>query len=273
MAARYSVVIPTLNEEKFLPKLLSSLAVQTDRNFEVIVVDGSSKDKTVAVAKTYAKKLPKLTVLVSKKASLPLQRNLGAKEARGEWLIFVDADSIFLPYFIDRCTAFIETSHPELFTTWFRPDNEEPKDSVYTLFTNIFIESTLIFKRPMAPGPLTIVTRTAYDLVGGYDEEHAFHEDVDFGQRLFKAGISLEILHETLCVWSLRRFRKEGTLKVLNQYVVGLLPMVFMNKSFKTMPGYIMGGHLYTKKRRSRVTKTLKSYEKVVKRFAKELFE
>ena len=50
MAKTYSVIIPTLNEEKFLPNLLESLIVQTDKHFEVIVVDGSSKDKTVAIA-------------------------------------------------------------------------------------------------------------------------------------------------------------------------------------------------------------------------------
>src|SRR5258706_4031142 len=94
MAIRFSVVIPALNEEKFLPKLLASLAAQTVKDFEVVVVDGSSKDKTVTVARSFAKKLPKLQVVVSKVASLPLQRNLGAKKTTGEWLIFIDADSV-----------------------------------------------------------------------------------------------------------------------------------------------------------------------------------
>lgn len=268
MSARYSVIIPTLNEEKFLPKLLTSLAGQTDKNFEVIVVDGASRDKTVAVAKTFAKKLPKLQVLVSAKASLPLQRNLGAKAATGEWLVFADADGIFLPYFISRANIFIDENKPKLFTTWFRTDNEDPKDSVMTLFMNVYIEASLIFKRPLAPGPLTIVRRDAYDQVGGYDEEHAFHEDVDFGLRLYKKGISLQILRETLSVWSLRRFRKQGILKVLNQYIIGVLPVIFLNKSLKTMPGYIMGGHLYGKKQQS----ALKKYEKKFRALLKELF-
>lgn len=270
---RYSVIIPTLNEEKFLPKLLESLAAQTDKNFEVVVVDGSSKDKTVAIAKAYTRKIPNLQIIVSKKASLPLQRNLGASATRGEWLVFVDADSIFLPYFISRCEKFIKEYNPKLFTTWFRPDNENPKDAVYTLFMNVFIESTIIFKRPMAPGPMTLVKRSAYDFVGGYDEEHAFHEDVDFGQRLFRAGITLTVLHEALCIWSLRRFRKEGTLKVLNQYVLGAIPMLFMNKSFKTMPGYTMGGQLYHKKKKTVTAKALKRYKKILNKLLKDLFE
>ncbi len=272
MAIHYSIIIPTLNEEKFLPKLLESLTAQTDKHFEVIVVDGSSKDKTVAVAQSFASKLPKLQVIISKKASLPLQRNIGAKVAKGEWLLFIDADGILLPYFLERCTTYIRSAEPKLFTTWFRPDSENPKDAVYTLLANIYIEATVIFKKAHAPGPLTIIHRSAYTKVGGYDESHAFHEDVDFGIRLFREGIRMEILRESLCVWSLRRFRKEGTIKVLNQYIVGMLPVLFLNTSFKHMPGYVMGGHPY-KKQKNTARKTIKKFERSFKKLLKELFE
>jgi glycosyltransferase involved in cell wall biosynthesis len=267
----FSIIIPTLNEEKFLPRLLDSLVAQTGRNFEVIVVDGSSRDKTVAVAKKYTAKLPGLKILEVKKPSLPLQRNLGAKAAKGDWYVFVDADSIFLPYFTERIAVFIEQTKTRLFTTWFRSDTDDPKDGVYTLLGNAYLEATLIFKKPLTPGPLTIVTREAFDEVGGYDEAHAYNEDVDFGLRLYKAGIHLDMLRETLCVLSLRRFRKEGTLKVLNQYIVSLFPILLFNRSMKHMPGYIMGGHLYGKKKKLR-RPVLKGYEKKLKEFLKELF-
>ncbi len=266
----FSVIIPALNEEKFLPHLLASLSVQTKKNFEVIVVDGHSKDKTVMVARTYASKLPRLTVLVSEKSSLPLQRNMGARKARGEWYVFADADSVLLPYFIDRIEQYILTHTPKLFTPWASPDSENPKDAQFTLFANVYIESTAIFKRPLAPGPLTIVHQSAFDAVGGYDEAHKFHEDVDFGLRLFQKGIRLEILPETLYVWSLRRFRSQGTLKVLNQYILGVLP-VFFNRSFKHMPGYVMGGQLYSKRKKLNRS-VLRVYEKKLKALLRELF-
>ncbi|MBI3385673.1 glycosyltransferase [Candidatus Gottesmanbacteria bacterium] len=240
--------------------------------FSIVMVDGSSKDHTVRVAKSFVKKIPKFKIIVSNKASLPLQRNLGAKEGRGEWFVFVDADSIFLPYFIERCRKFIAEKNPKLFTTWFAPDSENPKDSVYTLFGNIYLEMTRILNKPLSPGPLTLVRRDAYERVGGYDEMHAFHEDVDFGLRLFQKGIHVEMLREALCIWSLRRFRKEGTLKVLNQYVLGILPVLLMNRSVKRMPGYIMGGHLYEKKKPVKRS-VLARYEVKLKKLMKELFE
>src|SRR3989344_2676412 len=259
----FSIIIPTLNEEKFLPNLLASLATQSDKNFEVVVVDGSSRDKTVAMARRFMKIVPHLSLEVVKKPSLPLQRNAGAFKARGEWLVFVDADSVFLPYFIQRAHEFIKTHPPIVFTTWFRPDSENSKDAVYTLFANIYTEATVLFKKPLTPGPLSIVHRSAFERVGGYDEEHAFNEDADFGLRLFKQGIHLAILRETLCIWSLRRFRKEGTLKVINQYILGVLPIVFLNTSLKRMPGYVMGGHVYKKKATRR--SNLRTYERKIK--------
>lgn len=267
----FSVIIPTLNEEAFLPKLLGSLAAQTNKNFEVIVVDGSSKDKTLLEAKKYTNLLPSLQTIVTKNPSLPKQRNLGAKAAKGEWFVFVDADSILLPYFIDRAAVFIKEQTPKLFTTWCRSDNEDPKDAVYTLFNNIYVEATVIFKKPLTPGPLTVICKDAFDEVNGYDEEHAFNEDVDFGLRLYKMGIHIAILRETLYIWSLRRFRKEGTLKVLNQYALSLFPILLFNRSMKWMPGYVMGGHLYGKKKNIKRS-VLKGYERKLKSLMKELF-
>lgn len=266
----FSVIIPTLNEENFLPHLLTSLAAQTQKSFEIIVVDGSSKDKTQRVAKSYQKKLP-LKLIVSK-ASLPLQRNLGAAEARGEWLVFVDADSILLPYFIHRTQAFILEQHPLVFTTWAKPDSIVVKDAIFTLFMNILLESSLLFHRTFPPGPLALIRRDIFETIGGYDEEHHYHEDIDLGLRLQKAHIPFSVLREALYVWSLRRYRREGTLKVLQQYAVSILPVLFFNRAIKHMPGYIMGGHLYDKKKKKVPRALVKKYTKELKKLLRELF-
>jgi glycosyltransferase involved in cell wall biosynthesis len=269
--AKFSVIIPTLNEEKFLPQLLQSLASQTERNFEVIVVDGSSKDKTVALANTFKRKVPGLKVVVSKTASLPLQRNVGAQKSTGEWLAFIDADSILMPNFFERLNIFIARTNPAVFTTWFSPDSDITGDAVTALFGNLMLEASILLKRPLSPGPLTIVLRGAYDSVGGYDEEHAFHEDMDFGLRLFKQGIKLSILKETLFVLSFRRMRQQGTMKVMQQYIKSALPVLFFKTTFKNMPGYIMGGQLYGRKKAPKKS-TLRKYEQKLNKLMKELF-
>lgn len=248
---RFSVIIPALNEEKFLPKLLDSLAEQNERDFEVIVVDGSSKDKTVEVAKSFQKKLPSLIIDVSKIASLPLQRNLGAKRASGDWFIFIDADSVLLPYFMERVENFIDHEKPKLFTTWFRSDSEVGSDALLTLLGDMFIEGSIILKRQLSPGPLTVVDRLDFEKIGGYDERLKFSEDFDFAQRMGKIGVQLKILRETLYVWSMRRIRREGKLRMFQFYAKVALQALLTKKVSGDIPGYVMGGHLYNKKSNS----------------------
>lgn len=270
---RFSVIIPTLNEEHFLPQLLQSLHHQTDKHFEVIVVDGRSKDKTVEKANIFKEHLQHLSVVVSPKASLPLQRNLGAKQATGEWLAFVDADSVLMPYFFERIGKFLDAHKSDVIASWCQPDSDKPGEALIALFANMMIEGSLIFKRPFTPGPLTLVRRAVFESVGGYDESHKYHEDVDFGLRLHQKGVNPDVIRETLYVWSLRRIRTENKLKVLQQYLISAIPILFLNTSMKYMPGYTMGGQLYDKKKRPIKRLTLRKYELKVKKLVKELFE
>ena len=268
----FSIIIPTLNEEKYLPRLLDSLIQQTEKDFEVIVVDGASKDRTVAKARAFKRKLPGLTVTVSKKASLPLQRNMGAHMARGDWFVFVDADGELLPYFIERAKYFIKSQKPALFAVWFRPDSETPGDALLTLFGNLVLEASILFRRPqVTPGQLSVVSRKAFDAVGGYDESHAFTEDLDLSLRLDKAGFKPTILREVLCRYSLRRLRKEGTIKVLQSYAKAAVAALFTRSAPKSMPGYLMGGHLYGKGRPIKQS-AWKGYERKLKKLTRELF-
>src|SRR5258705_12413818 len=89
----FSVIIPALNEEKYLPLLLQDLADQSTQDFEVIVIDGRSTDKTVENTLKFKKKLPSLTILSSKIRNVSVQRNLAAQKSNGKYLLFNDADN------------------------------------------------------------------------------------------------------------------------------------------------------------------------------------
>lgn len=270
---KISIVIPTLNEQKLLPNLLSSLAAQTNKRFEVIVVDGQSKDMTVTIAKSFAQKLPKLQVLVSPKASLPLQRNMGARAAVSEWIAFVDADSAMFPHFVARVLEYISEEKPSLFTAWCRPDSEEPKDANVALLANMIYETSIILKRPFAPGPLTIVSRNVFTRLGGYDETCGYNEDIDFSMRAHKEHIPLHVLPETLYIWSLRRLRTQGTLKVAQQYAVSVIPILLLNRPIKFMPGYAMGGQSYKTKRKGIHPSMIKRFNARVKELVAEFLK
>lgn len=244
----FSFIIPTLNEEKFLPNLLTSLSDQSSNDFEIIVVDGLSKDNTLAKAAKFAKKLPRLRVIESKIANLPLQRNLGAKAARGKWLVFVDADTVLLPYCLDRLAFYIQEEHPRFITTWGKPDSRLVQDSVFTLLYNMVLEGGLWVRKQLSPGPFTAIERTAFFKVGGYDEKRGFGEDQDISLRLAGANVPLFLLRETLYVWSLRRFRTYGLLRGSQVYILAGLKVLLTGKNYTNIRGYVMGGHAYGKK-------------------------
>lgn len=268
----FSVIIPTLNEKQFLPHLLESLSVQTNTNFEVIVVDGKSKDKTIDAAARYKRKIPHMTIIKSQRG-LPLQRNIGARNATGDWFLFSDADNILLPYTIERMASYVFAVKPSLFTCWCRPDSEKPNDALVALLANVIVEGSLLFKRQFTPGMLTVVKRTAFDFVGGYTQELRWGEDYDFSKKLHDHGIHLDILRETLYIWSMRRFRNEGTLKVLRQFAKAAFVILLTKKGLTRMPGYDMGGHVYGMKKQHVTLSVLKMYERKLKKLMLDLFE
>ncbi|MFH0749364.1 MAG: glycosyltransferase [Candidatus Gottesmanbacteria bacterium] len=269
----FSIIIPALNEEKFLPRLLKSLSHQHITNFEVIVVDGKSKDKTVKVASAFIGVVPSLSVIVADHASLPYQRNVGADHAKGDWFVFVDADTVLYSYTLERLQAHVFSSEESFFTTWFSPDSEDINDVRLTLFGIFFYELSKTIKRAVSPGPFTVVRKTVFHSIGGYDVEHPFLEDQDFSQRMTKHGYALSIIRETLYIWSLRRYRQEGTVKIFQAYTKALLPILFTKKVPKNMKGYQMGGHVFSKKKKNVKTPLLKQTEQRMKKLMQDIFE
>ncbi len=89
---KVSVVIRTKNEEKIIGKLLAKLKKQTFKDFEIIVVDNASTDKTIEIAKKY--KVDKIINIEDKDFSHPYSTNLGAKNAKGDFIVFTSGHCI-----------------------------------------------------------------------------------------------------------------------------------------------------------------------------------
>src|ERR1035437_7812938 len=110
---KFSVIIPVLNEEINLPQLLSSLTKQTEKDFEVVVSDGHSEDKTKAEALKFQDRID-LKFVESPIRNVPGQRNFGAKQATGEYLVFLDSDYKAEDKFLETVASDIEKSGPEI---------------------------------------------------------------------------------------------------------------------------------------------------------------
>ena len=85
--SKISIIIPTINEANNLPLLLSDLS-SIEKEGEIIIVDCGSEDKTIDIANIYGAKVYK-----SKERNRGLQLDIGAKNSKGEWLLFLHADT------------------------------------------------------------------------------------------------------------------------------------------------------------------------------------
>jgi glycosyltransferase involved in cell wall biosynthesis len=100
-----TVIIPSYNEKGVLEKCIESLGEQTLSDFEIIFVDDGSTDNTESVVRNLKSQISNLKFLVQKHLGVGAARNLGAKEAKGEILVFVDADMTFDKDFLKNLIA------------------------------------------------------------------------------------------------------------------------------------------------------------------------
>ncbi len=237
----FSVVIPALNEEKYLPLLLDDLAKQTTQDFEVILVDGKSKDNTVKKANLFKKKLPSLTILSSSVRNVSIQRNMGADKAIGKYLLFNDADNRLPKYFLEGVKYQLHVKPLDLFTNWFIPDSVTASDKAIASYMNIMIETASLLNQPAAYGALIGCKKSIFKSIGGFNPKVGFAEDTEFVNRSHHKGHTFGVIREPRFVYSFRRFRKIGKLKMLQKYAVLNLKF-FTNQKVNQKKEYPMGG-------------------------------
>lgn len=245
----FSVVIPTLNEEKYLPKLLRSLLKQEYQNFEVIVVDGRSVDNTQLVVQRFNKRFPHMRLITSEKNGPSVQRNLGAKYARGKYLVFFDADVQAPPEFLEGIHYEIIRHKPLFITTWHQEDTANSYDKMIITMVNMMFEFAKSIGIPGAPGFNMIIKRSVFIKIKGFNEKVVMSEDFDLTSRLVKAGYDLTILKEPRLKVSLRRLRTEGTLRLIKKFTHANIYFILKGPITHELFDYPMGGHVHGKKK------------------------
>lgn len=206
---KFSILIPTLNEEKYIGGLLGSLMKQTFKDFEVIIIDAHSEDKTVAVASKYKTKLD-LRVINSTKRNISYQRNLAAKKARSDHFIFFDADVIVENNFIANINHAQVTKDFQLATSWLKPLSDRLSDKItFGLFNRFYLEITKYFT-PGGIGAFLYIHRLAFEKVKGFDLTTNYGEDFDIVKRIHHEGFKYHLFRRPAVGFSVRRLDKEG---------------------------------------------------------------
>lgn len=203
-----SIIVPTLNEEKYLPRLLESIKSQNFFDYEIIVSDGGSKDKTEEKAKSF-----KVNFITDSSIKHPsAQRNNGAKVSRGETLLFLDADSVLPANFLP--SVYEEFIKKDLavagFYIKFNPN--KPHYNIYSFISNTICRLKQYTKNPAAIGAGLMSKNSIHKAINGFDLKIALAEDYDYCERAARLG-KFRILTSAKILYSARRIEKEGFFK------------------------------------------------------------
>lgn len=230
-----SIVVPTLNEEKVIGESLEALEVRMTIPHEIIVSDGGSTDKTVEIARQWADKV--IIYSGTDRQTIAGGRNDGAAAARGEFLVFMDADSrLHDPeaFFTEALKRFEE--HPEVvaLTAKLRvhPEDETLLDRIVfgMLSFNVRILNNLIHRGESA-GEFQMLRKEAFDKLGGFRTDLVTREDADMFLRLSRVGRTM--LDPNLVVYhSGRRAHKIGWPKLLWDWAVNTIWVALFDKAF-----------------------------------------
>ena len=172
-----SIVIPTLNEALHLPLLLSDLNVWPN-DFELIIVDGGSIDLTISIAQIQG-----VDVIKSPKKNRGYQLKTGASNARGDWLLFLHADSRLRIGWVRSLSQIIQNKKSKNFAWYF--DFKIKKDNLEYRFLEIAVAlRSLLLQHPYGDQGL-LIHKDLYYKTGGYSSLKIM-EDIDLITRITK---------------------------------------------------------------------------------------
>jgi hypothetical protein len=223
-----SVIIPTWNEEKYLPKCLRSLTNQAkSKPSEVIVVDGGSTDRTVEIAEKYADR-----VLVERNKPVGAARNIGAKHASGNILAFIDADTIASKNWIEEIEHTLRTNPRAVGVTGpTRPYEGSRLDRLaYHVATGWVQRLSLRLGLPHVAGFNCAYRKNEFWEAEGFDEYRQLSEDITLSLRIRHQGPIL-FDPEMLAYTSLRRIKNYGYPYLTTYYTMNWATMLLFNRT------------------------------------------
>ena len=171
--SKISIIIPTINEANNLPLLLSDLS-SIQKKGEIIIVDCGSEDKTIDIANIYGAK-----VCESKERNRGFQLNMGAKNSKGDWLIFLHADTRLTHDWFRKINPFLKGNKNSIYYFTFKINS---KKIVYRVLEILVNFRSRFFKKPYGDQGL-IIHKTTYLRSNGF-RKIPLMEDVDFLRRL-----------------------------------------------------------------------------------------
>ena len=216
MVSTLSIIIPTLNEERHIGALLSDLAAQTRAPDQVLVVDAGSEDRTREIVRRFP-----FVELLEGEPPVACGRNLGGRSAKGDVLIFLDADARPPDTFLEKFLEAFEARRLDVACPLYYPhDSTRAVERFHAAFNLITRASQGVL--PSGGGTCIAVRSAVFRQSSGFDPSLKF-DDIELIRRLSR-GRRFGIVEERLYL-SDRRYREGGVARTMLQ--ISLMGLFF----------------------------------------------
>ncbi len=204
---KISVVIPAYNEEKYITKCLESIKRQTFRDFELIVVDNNSTDKTAEIARQFGARVVKEKI----QGMIPA-RERGFREAKADIIARTDGDSFVPLNWLSSIFEIFEQDKQIVAVSGGHYTSNglkilSPIINFYINYLTFYLTRFLIGHYQLS-GPNYAIRKTAWEKVTVHKDDHLVHEDMDLACHLATLG-KIEFHPEIKTGYSLRRFKRD----------------------------------------------------------------
>ncbi|MEL6261486.1 MAG: glycosyltransferase [Cyanobacteria bacterium J06626_6] len=233
-----SVVIPVYNAAAYLPETIQSVLNQSYVNWELLVVDDGSTDATPAIVQKYQDTDDRVRWVPKINGGVSSARNLGAQEAKGSLLAFLDADDRWLT---DKLLAHVNhmSAHPETGVSFARVALIKSDGQTTHKLTNNVVSQLqpqdLFYSNPTVTTSNLVMRREVFLSAGGFDETMQYNEDVELLFRVaFHSELALEGIDDVLVQY---RLHDSGLSSTLSKMESGWLKL--MEKARAVAPSLV----------------------------------
>jgi len=221
-----SVIIPVYNEEDVLANCLNTIVNQTYKPLEIIIVDDGSNDNTLNIAKNYQSPVSNFQLLKKKHKGPGPARNLGAKKAKGQILIFLDADMTFEKDFIKNLVSPILQG--KAIGTFSKNEMVANKKNIWSICWNINqnlpLDRRLPIDYPDEAPVFRAILKKEFERVGGFDETGEYTDDWSLSKKLnVKSTAAKGALYYHINPSTLKEVWKQARWIGKNEFISGTL--------------------------------------------------
>lgn len=196
-----SIIVPVYNVEQYLPRCIDSILSQSFTDFELLLIDDGSKDKSGAICDEYAAKDSRIRVFHKENGGVSSARNIGLDNAKGDWITFVDGDDLLLPKALTNITEVVENDNADLYIFDYLSNSIPVRQNLGQIMTtDMFARLLLLYKIQSSPWAKVYKAKTLNGL--------RFNTSLRIGEDwLFNFEFALmnrdniRIIHEDSCIY------------------------------------------------------------------------